>query len=162
MFECFCDSLLLNQRHILLQVFLESDERSVYDSFRRLQIDNTIVEAIKKHCNIHIPETCFFSLQRTDSLPKDYEIEPLTEEINISSNIHFLRYSLCFILRTKIQFQQKSTQNQIIFLCSSIVKYKNLILFSVSSILWINYVKLKKNIYFPQDLEKNPPINLRL
>ncbi|XP_043528464.1 uncharacterized protein LOC122538452 isoform X2 [Frieseomelitta varia] len=52
----------------------------------KLQIDNTIVEAIEKHCNIHIPETCFFSLQRTDLLPKDYEIEPLTEEIHTSKS----------------------------------------------------------------------------
>ncbi|KAK1134476.1 hypothetical protein K0M31_007258 [Melipona bicolor] len=52
----------------------------------KLQIDNTIVEAIEKHCNVHIPEMCFFSLQRTDLLPENYEIEPLIEEMNISKS----------------------------------------------------------------------------
>ncbi|CAD1472568.1 unnamed protein product, partial [Heterotrigona itama] len=79
-----------------------------------LQIDKTIVEAIEKHCNIHIPETWFFSLQRTDSLPEDYEIEPLTEEIDATRSSEMIRVThvsdpSCFYVQM-VQNQQKISE----------------------------------------------------
>ena len=49
----------------------------------RFNVDDSIVEALQKHCNVQIPAVSSFSLQRTELLPDDYEMEPLTEEINI-------------------------------------------------------------------------------
>ncbi|XP_043795081.1 RING finger protein 17 isoform X2 [Apis laboriosa] len=52
----------------------------------KLHIDDNIIEAIKKHCSVQIPETTIFSLERKNSLPEDYVIEPLIEETSISKN----------------------------------------------------------------------------
>ncbi|XP_076221614.1 tudor domain-containing protein qin isoform X3 [Nomia melanderi] len=49
----------------------------------RFDIDESIIEALQKHCTIQIPRTSSFSLQRTELLPDDYEMEPLTEEFSI-------------------------------------------------------------------------------
>ncbi|KOC60697.1 RING finger protein 17 [Habropoda laboriosa] len=53
----------------------------------RFNVDLNIIEAIEKHCNIHIPKTSNFSLQPTELLPDDYEIEPLIKENIPKSNV---------------------------------------------------------------------------
>ncbi|XP_076379194.1 tudor domain-containing protein qin isoform X2 [Megalopta genalis] len=60
---------------------LESSESS--DAEMRFDVDENIVDTLQKHCTIRIPTISSFSLQRTELLPDDYEMEPLTEEINI-------------------------------------------------------------------------------
>ncbi|XP_017755706.1 PREDICTED: RING finger protein 17-like [Eufriesea mexicana] len=65
----------------LIQNIVPDEQEIKYD------IDNSIIEAIEEHCHVHIPETSFFSLQRTDMLPDSYEIEPLTEEITTSQRV---------------------------------------------------------------------------
>ncbi|XP_015431060.1 PREDICTED: RING finger protein 17-like [Dufourea novaeangliae] len=61
-----------------LVITSNSDEKEI-----RFNIDQTIVNTLEKHCTIHVPAASNFSLQRTELLPDDYEIEPLTEEISI-------------------------------------------------------------------------------
>ncbi|XP_078032557.1 tudor domain-containing protein qin isoform X2 [Augochlora pura] len=53
------------------------------DTEIRFNIDENFVDTLQKHCAIHIPTIPSFSLQRMELLPDDYEMEPLTEEINI-------------------------------------------------------------------------------
>ncbi|XP_046142311.1 tudor domain-containing protein 1 isoform X1 [Osmia bicornis bicornis] len=46
--------------------------------------DKSIVDAIEKHYTLDIPATSTFALRRRNSLPDDYKLEPLTEDLNIS------------------------------------------------------------------------------
>ncbi|XP_076656102.1 tudor domain-containing protein qin [Halictus rubicundus] len=49
----------------------------------RFEVDENIVDIMQKHCTVHIPAVSGFSLQRTELLPDDYEMEPLPENISI-------------------------------------------------------------------------------
>ncbi|CAL7940130.1 unnamed protein product [Xylocopa violacea] len=46
------------------------------------KFDKNIVDVIENHCEIHVPTVSRYSLQRKDSLPVDYKIEPLMKENN--------------------------------------------------------------------------------
>ncbi|XP_076766706.1 tudor domain-containing protein qin [Xylocopa sonorina] len=61
--------------HLVLNSVL--NEQEIKFSF-----DDNIVDIVKNHCSIRIPPVSSYSLRRTDSLPDDYEIEPLTKEDN--------------------------------------------------------------------------------
>ncbi|XP_015187260.1 PREDICTED: uncharacterized protein LOC107072113 [Polistes dominula] len=47
------------------------------------ETENSIVEALNKHCKLEIPSIPELSLVRTESLPENYQIEPLDEKITI-------------------------------------------------------------------------------
>ncbi|XP_076287451.1 tudor domain-containing protein qin isoform X2 [Lasioglossum baleicum] len=49
----------------------------------RFDVDESIVDTMQKHCAVHIPTVSSFSLQRTELLPDDYEMEPIMENISI-------------------------------------------------------------------------------
>ncbi|XP_024945820.1 RING finger protein 17 isoform X2 [Cephus cinctus] len=45
-----------------------------------LKIDESIIKAIKTHCQIHVPQTASFKLSTVKHLPDDYQIEPVNQE----------------------------------------------------------------------------------
>lgn len=64
---------------------------TIYFSFNRFKFDDSIVTAIEDHCSIKVPPISFYSLVRTDELPKNYIVSPVKKS-DTSKSFNFIVY----------------------------------------------------------------------
>ncbi|KAK2584668.1 hypothetical protein KPH14_007012 [Odynerus spinipes] len=59
----------------LVQETLVNDEKILFEA------DRSIIDILEKHCTLRMPSISEFNLLRTELLPENYQVEPLTHEI---------------------------------------------------------------------------------